>query len=73
MKIIVRVKPNSRKNEVRPIADNTFLVRVTAPPVEGKANEMVIELLSEFFDKPKRLFSIVHGTTSREKIVEIEQ
>jgi len=72
VKIIVRVKPNARNNEVRPIAENTFLVRVTAPPVDGKANEMVIELLSEFFDKPKRLFSIIHGANSKEKIVEMQ-
>ncbi len=71
MKITVRVKPNSRKNEVQKIAENQFVVSVTAPPVEGKANEKVIELLAEHFRKPKRSVTIVRGKTAREKIIEI--
>jgi uncharacterized protein len=72
MKILVRVKPNARKNEVKPLAENSYLVSVTAPPVDGKANDKVIELLAEYFDKPKRAISILRGATSKGKIVEID-
>jgi len=71
MKIQVRVKPNARKNEVKQLEGNSYLVSVTAPPVDGKANEKVIEVLAEYFGKPKRCVTIVRGTTSKEKIVEI--
>jgi uncharacterized protein (TIGR00251 family) len=70
MKITVRVKPNARKNEVKQIDEKTFLVSVTAPPVEGKANEKMIEVLAEYFRKPKSYFTLIMGTTSRNKIMQ---
>ena len=71
MKISVRVKPNAWRDEVKKLAENRFLVSVTAPPVEGKANEKLIEVLSEYFHKPKHSITILRGTTTRSKIVEI--
>ncbi|MGA2623998.1 MAG: DUF167 domain-containing protein [Bacteroidota bacterium] len=71
MKISIRVKPNARKNEVKPLGDNTFLVSVTAPPVDNKANEKMIEVLAEYFGRPKRTISILRGTTAKQKIVQI--
>ena len=71
MKISVRVKPNARKHEVRELGKNSYLVSVAAPPVAGKANEMVIEVLAEYFGKPKSCFSIVRGKTFRQKIIEV--
>ncbi|MBI1807713.1 MAG: DUF167 domain-containing protein [Ignavibacteria bacterium] len=71
MKISVRVKTNARKNEVTRLEENKFFVSVAVPPVEGKANEKVIELLAEYFGKPKRALTIVHGLSSRDKVVEV--
>ena len=71
MKITVRVKPNARKNEVMKLDGKTFLVHVSVPPVDGKANEKVVELLAKYFDKPKRAVTILRGSTSRSKLVEI--
>ena len=71
MKISIRVKTNARKNEVTQIDPTNYLVSVSVPPVEGKANEKVIELLAKYFDKPKRSFTIIKGTTSKNKIVEV--
>lgn len=71
MKVSIRVKANARKNEVKQIDPNRYEVRVTAPPVEGKANEKVIELLAEYFGKPKRCVTILRGETSKNKIIEI--
>jgi uncharacterized protein (TIGR00251 family) len=66
------VKSNARKNEVQRLEDKRFLVTVTAPPVEGKANEKVVELLAEYFHVPKRSVIILKGVTSKEKIVKIK-
>jgi len=71
MKITIRVKPNARKNEVKKIDAGNYIVSVTAPPVEGKANEKVIEVLSEYFGKPKRCITILRGTAVKTKIVEV--
>jgi uncharacterized protein (TIGR00251 family) len=72
MKLKITVKPNARRDEVVRNGDGTLLVRVNAPPVEGKANERVIELLSEFLQKPKRSISIISGFKGKNKIVEIK-
>ena len=71
MRISVLVKTRSRKTEVRQLGENRFVVRVTAPPVDGKANEKVIEALAAYFGRPKRCIRILTGETSRDKIVEI--
>lgn len=71
MKITIRVKAGARRNSVTPLGSNTFMVSVTAPPHEGQANEKVVEVLSEYFGRPKRSISILKGATSRIKLVEI--
>jgi uncharacterized protein len=71
MKITIRVKPNARKNKVKQIDAGNYVVSVTAPPVEGKANEKVIEVLAEYFGKPKRCITLVRGETGKTKIIEI--
>jgi len=72
MKLSIKVKPNSRKNEVKRAEDGTLTIFVTDPPIEGKANEKLIELLSKYLKKPRRCVSIVAGFKSKNKIVEIE-
>ncbi len=71
MKISVRVKPNARKNEVKELEKNNFLVSVTAPAIDGRANEKLIEVLAEHFGTPKRCVTILRSETSKNKIVEI--
>ena len=72
MKISIRVKPNARKNEIKRLEANKYLASVTAPPVDGKANEKLIEVLSDYFGKPKRCFTIARGASGREKVVEVK-
>lgn len=72
MKIIVKVIPRSSKNEVvGHMPDGALKVKLTAPPVDGAANEALIELLSEYFKKPKSSFVIQKGASKRTKIIEI--
>ena len=72
MRLSVRVKPNARKNEVIRAEDGTLTVCLTVPPIEGKANAKLIELLSEYFKKPKRCISLISGFKGKNKIIEIE-
>ena len=71
MKISVIVKANARKNSVQMQDDGGLLVQVNVPPIEGRANKKVIELLAKFLNKPKSSFSIRSGQKSRYKIVEV--
>ncbi len=70
MRIGVRVIPRSGKNLIEWEEDG-LKVRLTAPPVEGAANEALVALLAQCLGLPKRDIQIVHGTTGRHKIVEI--
>ena len=70
MRLAVRVLPRSSRNSIE-WEQETLKVRLTAPPVDGAANEALIALLAERLDLPKRSISIVSGATGRQKIVEI--
>ena len=70
MRLAVRVIPRSSRNSIE-WEQETLKVRLTAPPVDGAANEALIALLAERLDLPKRSISIVSGATGRQKIVEI--
>ena len=72
MKIQVKVKPNSRTEEV--IQENdSFLIKVKEPPKEGKANQAIIKLLARHFGVSQSQVRIVSGLKSKVKVIEIEQ
>lgn len=71
MKINVSVKTRAKKEGVEVGTDLVYTVRVNVPPVDGAANERVIELLSEFLDKPKSKIILKSGHQSKKKIFEI--
>lgn len=54
------------------MVDGTYKVHVHAPPVDGAANEAVIEALAEHFHTSKSRVKIVKGETNRNKVAEIE-
>ena len=72
MKIFVKVKPNAKKSKVEKIEEYMFSVWVDEIPSEGKANKRLIEILSDYFNVPKRNVRIIKGKKSRNKIIEIE-
>ena len=70
-RIDVKVIPRSRRTGVDGVRDGRVIVRVTAPPVEGAANDATIEALADALDLPRRAFRIVSGASSRNKTIEI--
>lgn len=73
MKIFVRVKLRARENKVEKIDDTHFIVFVTEPPEKGRANKLLIRLLSDYFNLPVSQISITSGVHSKEKIIELEK
>jgi len=71
-KISLHVYPNAVRNEVIGFADGVLRVKVSAPPVKGKANRELIALLSQLLDISPRALTITKGHTSRNKTVAIE-
>ncbi|MDB6004611.1 MAG: hypothetical protein JWR15_1598 [Prosthecobacter sp.] len=74
--LAVRVTPNAKKSEFagwtadekgRPV----LLVKLHAPPVDGKANTELLRFLAEALDCPKGQITLLRGTSSRQKTVQL--
>ncbi|MCM8784033.1 MAG: DUF167 domain-containing protein [Candidatus Omnitrophica bacterium] len=71
MKIFVRAKIQAKEERVEREDETHFQVYVKSPAREGKANQRIIELLSEYFSLPKSRLKIISGFKSRNKLIEI--
>jgi len=70
--LTVRVIPRARKTEIADVLeDGTIKIRLTAPPVEGQANEALIRFLSRLLEIPSSRIEIIAGQTSRDKLLSI--
>jgi uncharacterized protein (TIGR00251 family) len=67
----VRVQPRASKSVVAGELDGVLKIRLAAPPVEGRANEELIRLLTELFDAPRQRIAILSGQTSKNKVVSV--
>jgi uncharacterized protein (TIGR00251 family) len=72
MRIQVKVKPNSKTQEVNQ-EGNSFTVKVKEPAKEGKANQAVIRSLAEHFSISKSQVKILSGFRSTNKVIEIAE
>ncbi|HKW68393.1 MAG TPA: DUF167 domain-containing protein [Terriglobales bacterium] len=67
----LRVHPRARKNAITGVAGDALKLALTAPPVEGKANQACIEFLADFLNVPRSSVTIVAGQSSRNKVVRV--
>jgi uncharacterized protein len=65
----VRVQPRARKNAITGVFGDALKLALTAPPVEGKANQACTEFLAELLNVPRSSVTIVGGQTSRNKVI----
>jgi uncharacterized protein (TIGR00251 family) len=68
----VRLQPRARRTEVAGERGGAVLVRVTAPPVDGRANAALCALLAERLGVAPSRVSVVRGATARDKVVRVE-
>ena len=69
----MRVLPRAKRNEiVELLSDGTLKVRLTAPPVGGKANQALIKFLSKLLGVAKSKIEIRSGATSRNKLISVK-
>jgi hypothetical protein len=67
----VKAHPRARKNAITGIIGDALKLALTAPPVEGKANQAVIEFFADLFAIPRSSVTIASGETSRNKVMRI--
>jgi len=69
----VQVQPRASRNELAGYHGDRLKVRLTAPPVAGRANASLLEFMAELFGVPKNRVSLLSGETGRAKRVRIER
>ena len=67
----VKVQPRAHKNAITGAVGEALKIALTAPPVEGKANEACIRFFAEFLRVPRSSVTIAAGETSRNKVVRV--
>jgi uncharacterized protein (TIGR00251 family) len=67
----VQVQPRSSSDGIAGMHDGRLKVRISAPPVEGKANERLTEVIAKAFGVSKSSVDIIKGHTSRLKTIRI--
>ena len=67
----VRVQPRARKSAVTGVHDNALKIGLSAPPLEGRANAALIELLADLLQVSRSRISILTGEQSRQKVVRV--
>jgi len=67
--IQVRITPNSASNAIRIEKGDRLVIRLTAPPVEGKANKSLLRFLAKRLGIPPSSITILRGRASRDKVL----
>jgi uncharacterized protein len=69
----VRVTPRASRNEIAGSREGALLIRVTAPPVEGAANDAVVRVLATALGLPPSEIRIERGGQARQKVVSVPE
>ena len=71
MRIFVSAKPSAKENKIEKLDFKHYKIFVKDPPIKGRANVAIIELLADYFSVSKLNVKIVKGAFTREKIIDI--
>lgn len=66
------IQPKSSRDEIVGLHGDSVKIRITAPPVDGKANTHLIKFMAKLFGVSRSAVSIISGETGRKKAVRIE-
>ena len=70
--LAVRVQPRAKRDEVVGLRNEQVVIRLSAPPVDGKANAALTAFIAKRVGVPKSSVAVVRGQTSRDKVVRVE-
>ena len=72
MELRVRVTARASRDELAGLKDGVLHVRVSAPPVDGKANQAVTRLIAKALGVGRTSVTVIKGERSRDKVVRID-
>jgi uncharacterized protein (TIGR00251 family) len=67
----VKVQPRAKKNAITGEVGDALKISLTAPPIEGRANQACIEFLANLLDVPRSSITIASGQASRRKVIRV--
>ncbi len=68
---MVKVQPRAKKNAITGVVGDGLKLALTAPPVDGRANEACIEFFANLLDVPRSSVTIASGETGRNKVIRV--
>jgi uncharacterized protein (TIGR00251 family) len=68
----IRLQPRGGRDHVMGERDGAVLIRIAAPPVDGKANQALIAFVAKTLGLPKGAVTIIRGETSRNKVIRVD-
>jgi uncharacterized protein (TIGR00251 family) len=71
-RLAVKVIPGASRDEICGWLGETLKVKLFAPPVDGRANDALVEFLAETLGLPRRAVALVRGEIARQKLVRID-
>ena len=69
--ILVKVHPKARRDRISGFVGEALKLELTAPPVDGKANEACIRFFADFLKVPRSSVTIAAGLRSRNKVIRV--
>jgi uncharacterized protein (TIGR00251 family) len=67
----VKLHPRARKNAITGELDGALKLALSAPPVDGKANQACVEFLANLLSVPRSSITIASGLTARRKVIRV--
>jgi len=67
----IKVHPRAKKDEISGVVGDSLKLSLTAPPLEGKANEACIRFFADFLRVPRSSVTIAAGESSRNKVIRV--
>ena len=70
--INLKVVPNAKKSEIVGVLDDALKIKISAPPVEGKANAQIIKFFCDYLNVSKSKLEIISGEKSKYKLLKVK-
>lgn len=71
MTLVLHVQPGASRTHVTGLHGDALKIRLAAPPVEGRANAMLLRFIAGYFNVPEYRVRLIQGARSRHKVVQV--
>jgi len=70
--LTLHIQPGAKRTEIAGLHGDALKIRLSAPPIDGAANEALLKLIADIFNVPVRQVELKQGGQSRRKVVQVQ-